>query len=160
MAKRIFLDLEACVGCRTCSAACWYTHHETENIFHEDMSEQAFLPLICRHCEDAPCLAACPTGSLEKVGEEGLVKRHSFLCVGCKSCVLACPFGTIKPETSCRVISKCDLCPPRLQAGKRPACVTACPADALKFAELEELEQQGYRQVESRQITRSLWKRR
>ena len=159
MANRIFLDMEACIGCRTCSAACWYTHHETENIFHENMSEDALLPLLCRHCEDASCVAACPTDALEKVGEEEAVKRNSFLCVGCKSCVLACPFGAIKPETSYRIVSKCDLCPSRLQAGKAPACVTACPSGALKFAELADLEKDGYRQVESRLLTRSLWKR-
>ncbi len=100
----------------------------------------AAIPSNCRHCEDASCVAACPVEALE-IGQDGIVRRYTSRCIGCKSCVYACPFGAIDEELIKYTVSKCDLCEDRLSEGKLPACVATCPTEALTFEEVkEELE--------------------
>jgi len=96
------------------------------------------VPLQCRHCEDAPCVAVCPTGALHREDEEGPVLIDSELCVGCKMCVVVCPFGVITMSRD-KAIIKCDLCIDRLEQGQEPACVAACPTGALRLEEAAEV---------------------
>ena len=100
--------------------------------------EDATVPLQCRHCEDAPCIAVCPTEAIEKLGPNQPVLITDERCIGCKLCMMVCPFGVVALRRDGKVALKCDLCLHRLEAGDMPACVTACPIGALTFASAEE----------------------
>ncbi len=140
MAKRVFVNLDYCIGCGSCSAACYYSHNGFTNVHYGSVPE-ATIPFICRHCEDPACVAACPNGAIKKL-DNGVIKRMNMLCVGCGSCSLACPFGVIDPGIRSYTILKCDLCIERLADGKEPACVTACPSGALRFEGVSEVSEE------------------
>jgi Fe-S-cluster-containing hydrogenase component 2 len=126
--KRIYLDLDYCIGCRSCEAACRSAFNEAR-IRYGEVSETIYLPTTCRHCEEPLCARACPFEVL-KVTENGLVLQASFHCVGCKSCILACPFGVLDQNLFNHVSQKCSLCSDR-EAG--PRCVASCTSGALKY---------------------------
>jgi len=137
MAKRVYLNLDLCCGCRSCAAACAYGHHLQLLLGHAKLQGEAELPLHCFHCEQPTCAAACPNKAMKR-NEEGLVLRSHFKCVGCRSCSLACPFGVIQPDLKKHLTPKCDLCNDRVADGKEPRCVTACTSGALTFVEVDE----------------------
>jgi len=136
------LDLGRCVGCGACVLAC-----RLENHWPEGVSWRRVLPLnldrfaggptyhfslACHHCDHPACLTACPTGAYEK-RTDGVVLLRAELCLGCHYCEMACPFGAPSYDEAAGVMTKCDLCAHRVDAGLRPACVTACPTEALLF---------------------------
>jgi formate dehydrogenase iron-sulfur subunit len=133
--KRIIVNLDLCIGCHSCSAACHYGHHNQTNLVAGKVNETAEVPANCRHCLNPACMASCPTGALFK-DENGYVRRANLLCIGCRSCTLACPFGVIGYEFTRHVSPKCDLCIDRVEEGKKPRCVSACASGALQFSEL------------------------
>jgi len=155
----IVVDVERCLGCRSCETACAVEHSVSKDLFKaieevplpqyrvtvEAVGELS-APLQCRHCEDAPCVQICPTHALEKVGPGQSVTVKKELCIGCKWCILVCPFGVIGMDRAGKVIIKCDLCLERTEAGKRPACVEACPTGALNFLELREVTKKKRRE--------------
>jgi Fe-S-cluster-containing dehydrogenase component len=113
------------------------------------------MPAVCRQCEEAPCVAACPNEAMY-VDEAGIVRRGKVLCTGCGSCALACPFGVIDAETTRSEIAKCDLCAERTPQGLLPRCVSICPSGALKFLEIaEEVPAAGYTLLSGRTLHRS-----
>ena len=137
--RRIVLDLDRCVGCKTCAAACAHSHHRMPTVQHAQLAVAA-LPLLCRHCEAAPCVDACPSGAMER-DESGAVRRSMLMCWSCGSCVLACPFGVLPTDLTQRVVAKCDLCEGLTHENGRPrgpACVAACPTGALQFVSPDE----------------------
>lgn len=135
--KRIVLDLDRCIGCRACGAACHVGHHGQTNLVPGRVADVAILPVHCRHCKHPACAAACPTQALY-ADEYGFVRRSELLCIGCRSCALACPFGVIPDEFVRHVAPKCDLCVDRVVEGGVPRCVVACTSGALSFVDLEE----------------------
>jgi Fe-S-cluster-containing dehydrogenase component len=99
--------------------------------------EFAHFALVCRRCEDSPCVAACPWEALEFQKYNSL-KRYMMRCTSCKSCSKACPFGVIYPETIPFVIARCDYCLGRLQEGQSPVCLEMCSHGGVRFGDFEE----------------------
>jgi len=136
--RRVIIDLDRCIGCSSCRVACSRTHQEDHNLTQAVALDSARFPGHCRHCEQPACVEACPKDAMVK-GEDGIVRRLAFRCIGCKSCAIACPFGAIDLNVIRNVVSKCDLCYQRLDKGLEPACVTACVSGALSFEDPEDV---------------------
>lgn len=148
MTRHAFLfDLNRCTGCQACAIACG-----TENypgrfgagalnwrqvlIANEERAPgwpSYALSLACNHCEEPACASACPAGAYEQDAATGAVLVHGDRCIGCRYCTWACPYDAPRFSPRTRTIEKCTFCNHRLTAGLAPACVTACPTDALKI---------------------------
>jgi len=136
--KRLFVDLEKLYNCETARAECSYYHHPVNSGITRLREIGQFIH-ICRKCEEAPCVNACPKEALERQ-PDGLIKRYTMRCISCKSCSHACPFGTIPLETVPYIISQCDACIDRCE-DEDPVCSRTCSiAGAVKFIEIEESE--------------------
>ncbi|MCG8416588.1 MAG: 4Fe-4S dicluster domain-containing protein [Proteobacteria bacterium] len=141
------VDLRRCTGCHACSVSCKTEHNvplggfrtRVRYLDRERAAPQgttiAYLPLLCMHCRDAPCMEACPTGAIVRKSD-GRVDIDTVKCVADKGCVSACPYGAIYMDPQANVADKCDFCPERTAVGLDPACVSVCPADALRFGDL------------------------
>ena len=154
MAKIIVVDQERCLGCKTCVIECAMAHSNARNLAEAISAESgepapqprvhveplgAFgMPLQCRHCEDAPCITVCPTEAIHRYSETGPVVLDQDRCIGCKFCLLVCPFGVIDVSRDGKAMIKCDLCIERTEAGEEPACVAGCPTKALQFRDVED----------------------
>ncbi len=131
--------MNLCTGCRACAAACAGGHDEQGLLKHGPVEESALMPLHCRHCDTPLCLEVCPQDAIKKE-EDGTIVRKNQLCIGCKSCIMACPFGVMFVYSTWHISPKCDLCQDRLKEDKQPRCVSTCTSGALVFEELTELE--------------------
>ena len=140
MRKRLFVDLDICSKCPECVIDCSYFYH-SGNRGIDSIREVASFALVCRQCEEAPCVTSCPQEALEKEND-GALKRSNLLCIGCNSCTLACPFGTIYPEVIPYLVSKCDFCIDRAD-GKKPVCLPSCPYGALKYGVFRKAEKEN-----------------
>ena len=106
--KRLFLDYEKYTKSKDFKTDCDFFYHPgNEGV--KALVELAAFSLVCRQCDEAPCVNACPKEAIEKQ-DDGRVKRYNMRCIACKSCVLACPFGTIYPEIISFYAHKCDYC--------------------------------------------------
>ena len=104
--------------------------------------------LHCRHCLDPACAAACPVGALSKT-ETGAVAYNPVICMGCRYCMVACPFEIPRYEWSSRMpkVRKCEMCKDRVAKGEMTACSEACPAEATLFGEREQLIAEAWRRI-------------
>jgi len=145
--KRVYPREEYCMGCRLCEVACITVHSESgdtikaykkefprepSRIWFEEKKPECFS-FMCRHCDEPDCLEACISGAITKDSETGIVTIDEDICVGCWSCIMACPYGALKKKVrkdNKMVSTKCDLC---IGRGVNPACVQACPNRALVF---------------------------
>lgn len=143
--KMIFdLDMDKCCACGACAVACMDQNdieiteeHPLRKVFAmEGPKGHAYISMACMHCEDAPCITACPVGCLSK-DERGLTVYDSTNCIGCHSCAMACPFGAPTYNRFGKM-QKCDGCAERLAHGLEPACVRTCSLGALKVYTEEE----------------------
>ncbi|HUS47491.1 MAG TPA: 4Fe-4S dicluster domain-containing protein [Phycisphaerae bacterium] len=149
VAKRVVTNLDRCIECGSCAAACYVSHGNMPAV-NFAQSGAALLPVICRQCKAAACVEACPVEAMV-LDEAGVVRRRIFRCIGCGSCARACPFGVLPARTagvpagfrstdrmSGHQIPKCDLCEDRTAGADGdvvPRCVAACPAGALMFVD-------------------------
>jgi formate dehydrogenase iron-sulfur subunit len=106
-----------------------------------------FLSDVCKHCANAGCLEACPTGSIVRT-EVGSVFVQPDVCNGCGYCVVSCPFGVIDKRPQDGRAFKCTFCYDRQKAGLIPACAKACPTESIRFGELEELRHRAKNRVQ------------
>ena len=133
--KMLAIDPGRCTNCRMCELACSFSKTGEFGLLksrirvHPFPEECTFVPLACFQCADAPCARTCPTSALTR--EEGLVRYNADNCIGCKMCMLACPFGVISFEAESGTISKCDTC------DGDPECVKFCTAGALRFTDAD-----------------------
>ena len=91
------------------------------------------VPNACRQCEAAACMMVCPSGAIDRKNAKDPVVINQKACIGCRSCVVVCPYGVPEINQLRSIIVKCDLCIERLDAGQVPACVEACIPGALRF---------------------------
>ncbi|UCH61815.1 MAG: 4Fe-4S dicluster domain-containing protein [Fidelibacterota bacterium] len=108
----------------------------SENIKEHDVLRSFFVPKLCNHCENPPCVQVCPVGATFKT-EDGIVLVDEDRCIGCSYCLQACPYGAryIRPAT--HIADKCTLCYHRIKKGLNPVCVEVCPTQARVFGDLE-----------------------
>lgn len=135
--KKLFIDYDKFLSIPDEELQCSYKMHPTNNGILTLREEIAFL-FACRRCEDYPCVNSCPTGALKR--EEGLIKRLNVVCISCKTCSLACPFGTILQELLPYLVSRCDICIGRLREGEEPLCVRTCKNGAVKYLDEDEIK--------------------
>lgn len=156
--KFVIADPGVCIGCKTCMAACLAKHDVHGDVAAARLNLVTTLsvsaPIVCHHCIDAPCVASCPTGALYEDAQNGRVGVREDRCIGCRSCVMACPYGAVTVaarsvttklgnliigESEKPAVVKCDLCVDRPEG---PACVQACPTKGLVLVD-EDLLQEG-----------------
>jgi formate dehydrogenase iron-sulfur subunit len=156
MSVAILTDITKCIGCLECVAACKKQNRlemDIPRIWHKNdgLSSENWTSVIqkpdshyvrkqCRHCLEPACASACPVGALHKT-PEGAVIYNSGKCLGCRYCMMACPYGIPRYDWDQRVpyVRKCILCYDRIKIGQQPACTEACPKQATIFGEREAL---------------------
>ena len=166
-------DSTRCVGCRACVHKCKeanglpFDRDVIDGVAYDapnDLSgtaktvirlyaegdQQAFVKAQCMHCIDASCVSACMLGALQK-REYGVVTYERDRCVGCRYCMVACPFNVPKFEWNSAVpqIVKCEMCAHRYKEGKGPACAEVCPRQAIQFGKLKDLKVEARKRIES-----------
>ncbi len=143
----MLVDLRRCTGCHSCSISCKTEHEVPLGSFRTrvhyvpkpDSLQIAYVPLLCMHCQDAPCIPACPNQALVKLDDQRVVVDQDT-CDGSKDCVSACPYDAIAIHPQTNKAEKCDFCEHRTAAGLEPACVEACPTTALRFGDLDDAD--------------------
>ncbi|ACV23098.1 4Fe-4S dicluster domain-containing protein [Slackia heliotrinireducens] len=145
------VDLNRCIGCYGCEVACKQEHDVALGEYwckvytdgpqgtHPHIT-QYWLPTLCQQCENAPCIEVCPTGASQRDPVTGVVIIDRETCIGCKSCLTACPYGVRSYNASTNTVGKCTLCNDRLRNDKLPACVLACSGQARFFGDLDDPE--------------------
>jgi sulfite dehydrogenase (quinone) subunit SoeB len=166
----LVIDLDLCVGCHACATACkewntgghmaplpdfnayrdgaWGVWFNRIHSFEEGSESEGggactvHFPKSCLHCEDAACVTVCPTGASYKRAEDGIVLVNESICIGCKLCSWACPYGAREFDPDAGVMKKCTLCIDRIyndnlaEEERQPACVMVCPTKARFFGDL------------------------
>ena len=168
------IDLKRCYGCYACVMACKTSNHTPPGVLWARLLQgevgtypnvvRQTLPVLCMQCEEPSCMEVCPTGATQKL-DNGIVIVEKDKCMGCKYCVMACPYGArysveewesyfpeglplspyeeftraaFEEKSGIGVATKCDFCLDRISEGKNPSCVDACPANARIFGDLDD----------------------
>jgi Fe-S-cluster-containing dehydrogenase component len=177
----LVIDLDTCVGCHACAVNCkewntggeagilpdydkygpepdgvWFNRIHSYESGGEGGCRTVNLPRSCQHCEDALCVTVCPTGASYKRAEDGIVLIDTDICIGCKLCSWACPYGAREFDEDAGVMRKCTLCVDRIynkelpEAEREPVCVATCPSRARHFGDLADPQSEVSRLVAER----------
>jgi Fe-S-cluster-containing dehydrogenase component len=174
------IDLKRCIGCYGCQLSCKAEHGTPPGVFRTRITKPESgqyptvslvpLPVQCNHCDDAPCVKACPTGASFVWDDTGIVDIDPDKCVGCRTCMMACPYSNRyfieeqnyyaqgptrleqyhAPHNQVGTVTKCDFCRDRVMAGKLPACVANCPTIARHFGDLDDPSSEVSRLIRER----------
>ncbi len=183
MKMGMVIDLKRCIGCYACQLSCKAEHGTPRGVFFARVLKQeegqyptvsqTFLPVLCNHCEDPPCVEVCPTGASFVWEDDGTVDIDHDKCVGCRTCMLACPYSnryfndspgvyyegkggeTVyekarSAQHQSGVVMKCNFCRERVKEGKLPACVANCPTVARHFGDLDDPTSEVSRLIKER----------
>jgi len=155
------IDQRKCIGCHACTVACkeenrvplgafrtWVKYIE-RGTFPE--TRRYFSVLRCNHCDAAPCVTICPTVALYR-RDDGIVDFDGDRCIGCKSCMQACPYDALYIDPSTNTAAKCNYCAHRVEVGLEPACVIVCPAEAIVAGDLDDPTTKIARLVATEQV--------
>ena len=176
------IDLKRCIGCYGCQLSCKAENGTPPGVFFARVHKQeegqyptaqtTFLPVLCNHCDDPPCVDVCPTGASFVWEDDGIVDIDVDKCVGCRSCMMACPYSQrflnddpqnyygdqgATPYEQARVerhqtgvVMKCNFCRDRVRNGQDPACVENCPTIARYFGDLDDPNSEVSRLIRER----------
>lgn len=140
---RFHFDATKCIGCKCCEVACheqnnnppevkWRKVGEIEGgVFPE--TKRLYVSMACNHCLDPACMTGCPVDAYYKDEKTGVVRMKDNACIGCQYCTWNCPYGAPQFNAERGMVTKCDMCHNRIAEGNNPACVAACPSEALKI---------------------------
>jgi Fe-S-cluster-containing dehydrogenase component/formate-dependent nitrite reductase membrane component NrfD len=141
------IDHRKCIGCHACTTACKSENEVPLGVFRTWVkyiekgefpnTRRFFSVLRCNHCEDAPCVTICPTKALFK-RDDGIVDFDPDLCIGCKSCMQACPYDALYIDPHKNTAAKCNYCAHRVDQGLLPACVVVCPEKAIIAGDIDD----------------------
>ena len=141
------IDHTLCIGCHACTTACksenevplsvTRTYVKYVDTGHYPQARRSFQVTRCNQCEDAPCVAACPTAAMYK-RPDGIVDFDKSICIGCKACIAACPYDAIFINPEDKSAEKCNFCAHRLDVGLEPACVVVCPTQAILVGDMHD----------------------
>jgi formate dehydrogenase iron-sulfur subunit len=143
------VDLDACSGCKACVTACHSLNgldeHETWRdvgllISTDERPSLQYVTSACHHCVEPACLAGCPVKAYDKDAVTGIVRHLDDQCIGCQYCVLMCPYDVPKYSPAKGIVRKCDMCRQRLAASEAPACVAACPNQAIRITTMKKVD--------------------
>lgn len=171
------VDLKGCIGCQTCAVACKTAHNLSKGIWRNRVitkggeaidtpegeyprNKMTWYPITCQHCDDPACVAVCPAGATWKDDETGIVHQDTGACIGCKSCLNACPYEGVRtfiedepvyhidfalgdacePEHLKGTVEKCTFCDSRIARGEMPACMELCIGRIRFWGDLDDPE--------------------
>ena len=137
--RALVVNYEKCTGCRLCELVCSVMHEGVSNPSRSRIrvikweAEGLYIPMSCQQCEDAPCMNVCPVKAISRDEELGRVMIDYDVCIGCRACVSACPFGAMSFDAIGRKVFKCDLC------DGEPQCVRFCDEKAVDYVMVDDV---------------------
>jgi molybdopterin-containing oxidoreductase family iron-sulfur binding subunit len=181
------IDLNTCVGCNACTIACKTEYATPHGIFYCMVLEKEtgkypnakriYVPVLCNHCTEAPCVDVCPTGASHKRKDIGIVLIDHDKCIGCGACIVACPYkqrfrnpgnqqyyeegltpyeNLVYTKLEKGVVYKCNFCIDRLDKGLEPSCVQSCPTDCRVFGDFDDPKSKITKMIRERNASQLL----
>ena len=155
------IDHNRCIGCHACTVACKDEHNVPVGVFRTWVkyiekgefphTSRHFGVMRCNHCDAAPCIEICPTTALFR-RDDGIVDFDNSRCIGCKSCMQACPYDALYIEPNSNTAAKCNFCAHRIELSLEPACVTVCPTRAIIAGDLDDPQSAISRMVATQKV--------
>jgi len=156
------IDNRKCIGCHACTVACKSEHDVPVGVNRTWVKQtekgefpntrRVFSVTRCNHCSDAPCVSICPTEALFK-RDDGIVDFNNDRCIGCKSCMQACPYDALYIDPETKTAAKCNYCSHRTDIGLEPACVNVCPEHAIISGDMEDPDSDIAQLMAKEQVT-------